>query len=88
MNGLYNDRIPALAVFMKQSRRMYNNEKVTENMKIGGDLYFEYVSSFFVQLHKSIHYWKINGKDIADATKLVMEFVQCLLILGTGGRAC
>ena len=49
-------------------------------MKIRRDIDPGWVSSLFVQLHGSIHYWKIDGKDIADATKLVKELVRCLLV--------
>ncbi len=44
------------------------------------------MSSFFVQLHRSIQCWKMDGKDISDDTKLVKEPVQCLLEWGTNGQ--
>lgn len=34
VNGLYKDQIPAFALFVKHCQKMYNNEKVTENIKI------------------------------------------------------
>ena len=40
----------------------------------------EWVSLYFVKLHASIQYWKIDGKDIADTSKLVKEFVRCSLL--------
>ena len=80
MNGLYRDWIPAFAAFVKYSRKTHNNEEVTENMKIRQDIDLGWASSLFVQLHRSIHYWKIDGKDIADATKLVNKLVRCSLV--------
>ena len=86
VDGLYNDWIPALAAFVKHSRKTNDNEEVTENMKIRRDIDPGWVSSLFVQLHGSIHYWRIDGKDIADATKLVKELVRCSLVWSTNGR--
>ena len=40
----------------------------------------EWASSLFVQLDGSIHCWKMDRKDIADATKLVNKLVRCLLV--------
>ena len=48
-------------------------------MTVRQDIDLEWVSSFFVQLHGSIQYRKIDGNDISDAIKLVKEYVQCLL---------
>ncbi len=39
----------------------------------------EWASSLFIQLYRSINYWKIDDKDIANATKLIKELVQCSL---------
>ncbi len=71
--------ILALATFVRYSRRVYDNKKVGQNISVRRDINPEWVSSFFVQLHGSIQYWKLDGKDISDATKLVKEHVQCLL---------
>lgn len=35
----------------------------------------EQTLSLFIQLYKSIYYWKIDGKDIADAIKLVKKIL-------------
>ena len=86
VDGLYKDWIPALAAFVKHSQKTNDNEEVTENMKIRRDIDPGWVSSLFVQLHGSIHCWKMDGKDIADATKLVKELVRCSLVWGTDGR--
>ena len=86
VDGLHKDWIPALAAFVKHSRKTNDNEEVTENMKIRRDIDPRWVSSLFVQLHGSIHCWKIDGKDIADVTKLVKELVRCSLVWGTDGR--
>ena len=86
VNGLHRDWIPALAAFVKHSRKTHDNEEVTENMKIRRDIDPGWASSLFVQLHGSIHCWKMDGKDIADATKLVNELVRCSLVWGTDGR--
>ncbi len=48
---------------------MQNNEEVTENMIIRRKINLEYVLSICIQLQKSIYCWKIDNKDIADATK-------------------
>ncbi len=40
------------------------------------------MSSYFVKLHTSIQYWKMDGKNIADTSKLVKEFVRCSFIWG------
>ena len=80
MNGLYKDWIAVLATFVKHSRKTHNNEKVTENMKIRRDIDPGWASSLFVQLYGSIYCWKIDGKDITDATKLVNKLVWCSLV--------
>ncbi len=48
------DWIPALATFVRYLQRMYNNKEVSQNMSVRQDIDPEWVSSFFVQLHKSI----------------------------------
>ena len=88
VNGLHRDWIPALAAFVKHSQKTHDNEEITENMKIRRDIDPRWASSLFDQLHGSIHYWKMDGKDIADTTKLVNKLVQCLLIWDTNGRPC
>ena len=71
---------------MKHSRKMLDNEKVTENIKIRRDIDPGWASALFVQLHGSIYCWKIDGKDIADATKLVNELLRSSLVWGTNGH--
>ena len=78
LDWLY-DWISALATFMRHSHRLYNNKKVGQNISIKQNINPEWVSSFFVQLHKSIQCWKMDEKDILDTTKLVKKYVQCLL---------
>ena len=85
VDRLHRDWIPALAAFMKHFRKTNDNEEVTENMKIRRDIDPGWVSSLFDQLHGSIYCLKMDGKDIADATKLVKELVRCLLVWGTDG---
>ena len=48
VNGLHRDWIPALAMFVKHSRKTHNNEEVTENMKIRRDIDLGWASSLFV----------------------------------------
>ena len=55
VNGLYKDWIPALTTFVRHFRKRHDNKKVTENMKIQGDIDPKWLLSFFIQLHKSIH---------------------------------
>ena len=52
-------------------------------MSVRRDMDPKWMSSFFVQLQGSIQSWKIDGKDISDAARLVKEHVQCLLKWGT-----
>ena len=80
VDRLHKDWILALATFVKHSRKTNNNKEVTEKMKIRRDIDLGWISSLFIQLHESIHCWKMDGKDIADATKLVKELVRCLLV--------
>ena len=47
LDWLY-DWIPALVIFVRHSRRVYNNEKVIENMNVKQDIDLEWVLSFFV----------------------------------------
>ena len=86
VNGLHRDQIPVLAAFVQHSQKTHDNEKMTENMKMRQDIDPGWVSSLFVQLHGSIHCWKMYGKDIADATKLVNKLVRYSLVWGTNGR--
>lgn len=51
-----HDWILALAIFVRQSYKKYDNEKVIENMKIRQNINPKYVTSFFIQLHGSIQY--------------------------------
>ena len=55
-------------------------------MSVRQDINPKWVSSFFVQLHWSIQCWKMDKKDISDATKLVKEHVQYSLKWGTSGQ--
>ena len=88
VDELHKDWIPVLAAFVNHSWKTNDNKKVTENIKIRRDIDPGWISSIFVQLHGSIHSWKIDEKDIADATKLVKENVWCLLVWGTNGHLC
>ena len=51
-----HDWISVLAIFVRHSRKVYNNEKVTKNINARRDIDPKWVSSFFVQLHGSIQY--------------------------------
>ncbi len=64
-----HDWIPTLATFVRHSRRVYDNKEIGQNISVRRDINPEWVSSFFVQLHKSIQCWKMDGKDISAATK-------------------
>ncbi len=82
-----HDWIPALATFVRHLRRVYDNKEVGQNISVRRDIDPEWVLFFFiVQLHRSIQYWKMDGKDISDATKLVKEHVRCSLEWGTSGQ--
>ncbi len=74
-----HDWISALAIFVSHSQRVYNNKEVGQNMSVRQDLNLEWILSFFAQLHGSIQSWKMDRKDITDATKLVKEYIGCLL---------
>ncbi len=75
VDWLYKDWISALEVFVKHSRKTYDNEKVTENLMIRREINSEWASTLFVQLYKCIHYQKMDGKDIVDATKLIKKLL-------------
>ena len=83
-----HDWIPALAIFVRYSRRMYNNKEVTKNMKVKQNIDWEQMSSFFVQLYGFIQYWKLDGKDISDTAKLVKERMRCSIVLGISRQLC
>ena len=85
-NRLNRDWIAALTAFVKHSQKTHDNEEVTDNMKIKRDIDPGWASSLFFQLHGSIHYWKMDGKDIANVTKLVNKLVWCSLVWRTNGR--
>lgn len=57
-------------------------------MKIRWKIELKWASSLFVQLYKFIHCWNINGKNIANTTKLVKKLMQYLFVWGTNGRSC
>lgn len=75
---LYKDWISLLKAFVKHFLKMYNN-KITKNMMIKHDIGLKQTLSLFIQLYESMHHWKIDNKDIANATKLVNRIVQSLL---------
>ena len=81
-----HDWIPALATFVRHLRSVYDNKEVTQNMNARQDIDPEWVLSFFVQLHGSIQCWKMDGKDISDAAKLVKEHVRCSMVWSTSGQ--
>ncbi len=82
-----HDSISVLATFVRHLYRVYNNKEVGQNMSIKQDIDPKQVSSFFVQLHGFIYHWKIDGKDILDATKQVKKHVQYLLEWSNSGRS-
>ncbi len=55
-------------------------------MIIKCEIDLDWASSIFDQLYGSIHYWKMDDKDIADAIKLVKKLVWCLLEWGSDKR--
>lgn len=55
-------------------------------MKSRRDIDAGWASSLFIQLYGFIYCWKMDRKDIADATKLVNKLVQCLLVKGINGH--
>ena len=88
VNELQKDQIPALTAFVKRSWKTNNNKKLMENMKIRHNIDFKQVSSIFDQLHGSIHYQKIDMKDISEATKLIKELVRFSLVWGNNRCSC
>lgn len=54
---------------------MYDNEKIIKNIKIKQEINLEELLSLFIQLHRSIHHYKMDSKDIADVTKVVKKLV-------------
>ena len=65
---------------MEYLHKVYNNNKVTKNMKVRRDIDSEWALSFFVQLHELIQCRKMDDKDILDAAKLVKKHVQYLIL--------
>lgn len=47
------EQIPALAIFVRYLRRVYDNEKLIENINAKQNIDPKWVISFFVQLYKS-----------------------------------
>lgn len=82
------DWVSALAVFVTHLHQTNNNEEVTKNIKIRWDINPEWVISLFIQSHRTIHYQKIDDKDIADPTKLVKELVRYSLVQSINGHFC
>lgn len=60
---------------MTYLHQTYNNKEVTKNIKIKQDVELEWISLLFVQLYKSIHYWRMDSKNITNVTKVVKELV-------------
>ena len=48
VDGLHKDWIPTFGTFIKHSKRMHDNEEVTENMMIKCEIDLEWVSSLFI----------------------------------------
>ncbi len=77
------DFLPTLAVFVNEARRNYDQKThLDKRLRLSRDRDYEWVFSYFVKFHISIQCWKIDGKDIADMSKLVKEFVRCSLVWG------
>lgn len=74
LDQLYN-QIPALAKFVKYLQKVYNNQKITQNMSFRQNIDLEQISSFFIKLDKFIKCQKTNGKNISDATKLEKKYM-------------
>lgn len=55
-------------------------------MKIGHNIDPELVSSLFIQLYGSFHFWNMDSEDIVDINKLVKELVQYLMLQNTNGQ--
>lgn len=53
LDWLY-DWILVLTTFIKDSRKVYNNKEVSQNISVKQAIDSEWVSSFFIQLYRSI----------------------------------
>ncbi len=73
----------ALAVFVNKACRDYDQKtQLDKRLRFRRDKDLEWVSSYFVKFHASIQCWKMDGKDIADTSKLVKECVRCSFLWG------
>ncbi len=70
-------------MFVNEARIDYDQKiQLDKHLTFRRDKDHIWVSSLFIKLHVSIQYWKMDGKDIADTSKLVKEFVCCSLVWG------
>ncbi len=75
------DFLPAFVVFLNKACKNYDQKtQLDKRLRFRQDRDHEWVSLYFVQLHAFIQYSKIDGKDIANTSKLVKEFVRCSLV--------
>ncbi len=77
------DFLPTLAVFVNEAYINYNQKmQLDKRLRFRRDRDHEYVSSLFIKFHASVQCWKMDGKDIANTSKLVKKFVRCSLVWG------
>lgn len=78
LDQLY-DWIPALVIYIKHLRKVYDNEKMTQNISARQDMDPEQIYFFFIKLYGFIQCQKTDSKDILDTNKLLKTYVQYLL---------
>lgn len=66
-------------MFIIYLHQRYNNQEVIKNIKIWQGINLEWLLLLFVHQYRSILYWKIDDKDIADATKFLKKLMRFFL---------
>jgi hypothetical protein len=67
--------VDALAVFVRETRKKMDNEKSPWDDSIERDS--SWVNTYPVAMHRSLRYWKRDGKDASDINRLVSEWARC-----------
>ena len=70
-------------MFVNKACGNYNQKiQLDKHLRFRQDRHHKWVSSYFVKLHASVQWWKIDRKDIADISKLIKKFVHYSLVWG------
>ena len=76
--------LPILAMFVNKACGNYNQKmQLDKHLRFSQDNNHQWVFSYFAKLNTSIQCWKMDGKDIANMSKLVKEFIHCSFMWGS-----